>query len=320
MKFLITGGAGFIGSNIAQYLVKTGDKVRILDDFSTGKRENLSGIENKIEIIEGDIRDYDTVAKAVRGVDFVLHLAALPSVARSVKDPITSNEVNVTGTLNVLEASRLAKVKKIVSSSSSSVYGDTAKLPVSEIVEPTPLSPYAVGKLAGEYYARVYWELYKLPTVSLRYFNVFGPCQDPDGDYAAVIPRFILALVNNSRPIVFGDGEQTRDFIYVEDAVQANILAATKDEIVGTEYNVASGRQYSLNQLLENLREVQGNRIQAEYAEPRPGDIRHSFADISKLKAHGYDLKLNFRQGLEKTVEYFTKLHPSSKIVSKVNR
>lgn len=305
MKYLVTGGAGFIGSNIVNHLLEKGAKVRVLDDFSTGTHENLNSAASEIEIIEGDIRSYDTVVKAVRGVDYVLHLAALASVPRSIENPIASSEINITGTLNVLEASRLAKVKKVVFSSSSSVYGDTLELPVNETAEPSPMSPYAVGKLSGEYYARVYWELYRLPTVSLRYFNVFGPRQNPQGDYAAVIPRFILALANKERPLVFGDGEQTRDFIYVEDAVQANILSVSDDKIVGTEYNVASGRPFSLNQLLACLKEILGTNIDAEYKPPRRGDIRHSAADISKFQACGYEPKIGLRQGLEKTANFF---------------
>jgi len=319
MKYLITGGAGFIGSNIAHRLVKNGESVRILDNFSTGKHENLTGIEKRIEIIEGDIRDYDLVKQAVKGVDYVLHLAALASVPLSNKDPITSNAVNVTGTLNVFEASRLALVKKLVFSSSSAIYGDASELPINEWSPAHPVSPYAVGKLIGEYYARVYWEMYQLPTVSLRYFNVYGPNQNPEGDYAAVIPKFIISLLHNRPPVVFGDGLQSRDFIYIEDAVTANILAATNEEMVGTEYNVASGNQFTLNQLLEELCKITGVDLNTNYAAGRSGDIRHSYADISKLKTCGFMPRAGFRQGLEKTVEFFKNHYSSPKLTAKVN-
>lgn len=320
MKYLITGGAGFIGSNIAHFLIKSGERVRILDNFSTGKRENLVGIEDRIELIDGDIRDFELIKRAVRDIDFVLHLAALASVPISVENPVISNEVNVNGTLNVLEASRLAGVRKVVSSSSSAVYGETAALPIPETTEPRPLSPYAVGKLTAEYYTRLYSDLYKLPAVSLRYFNVYGPRQNPDGDYAAVIPKFILSLLSGERPKVFGDGYQSRDFVYVEDAVIANILATNNNDITGTEFNVAHGARFTLNQLLEALGSIIGTKTAAIYTAPRSGDIRHSGADITKLKAYGYQPKTEFYKGLEKTVEHFTKLYFSEIPVSKLNR
>ncbi len=304
MKYLITGGAGFIGSNIAERLIKNGESVRILDNFSTGRQENLTGIKNRIEIIEGDIRNFELVKNAVMGVDYVLHLAATASVPLSLKDPIVSNEINVSGTLNLLEAARWARVRKFVFSSSSAVYGDTTELPIGESSKCRPLSPYAVSKLVGEQYARVYWEMYKLPTVTLRYFNVYGPKQNPDGDYAAVIPKFILSLLNNQAPIVFGDGEQSRDFVYIDDAVYANILAASSDEMVGTEYNVASGSRHSLNQLLDEIRRISSACFDAEYASGRAGDIRHSYANISKLKASGFEPKVSLGQGLELTLNY----------------
>ena len=234
MKYLITGGAGFIGSNIAARLVADGHKVRILDNFSSGREENLAAIADKIEIRRGNICDFETVSEAVQKADCVFHLAALPSVPRSIKDPLASNEVNVNGTLYVLEASRRAGVKKVVCSSSSSVYGESEELPKHENLEPNPLSPYAVTKLTGEHYCRVYWELYKFPTVSLRYFNIFGPNQSPDSEYAAVIPKFITAIMNGENPVVFGDGKQSRDFTYIDNAVAANLLAAANDDIVGT--------------------------------------------------------------------------------------
>ncbi|MCH7689539.1 MAG: SDR family oxidoreductase [candidate division Zixibacteria bacterium] len=317
MKYVITGGAGFIGSNIAARLVADGHKVRILDNFSSGREENLAAIADQIEIRRGNICDFETVSEAVQKADCVFHLAALPSVPRSIKDPLASNEVNVNGTLFVLEASRRAGVKKVVCSSSSSVYGESEELPKHEKLEPNPLSPYAVTKLTGEHYCRVYWELYKFPTVSLRYFNIFGPNQDPNSEYAAVIPKFIAAIMNGENPVVFGDGEQSRDFTYIDNAVEANILAATNDDIVGTEYNVACGAQFSLNQLLDNLGDIMGKKVSPKYDPPRQGDILHSYADISKLGAHGYKPTVGFLDGLKRTVEFFSSTTAETETVSK---
>ncbi len=305
MKYLVTGGAGFIGSNLASYLVEKGEKVRILDDFSTGRHENFVDFEKKIEIIEGDIRDQATVASAVKGIDYVLHQAALPSVPRSVKDPISSNSVNVDGTLFLLEAAKNAGVKKFVMASSSSVYGESEELPKHEGMRPDPLSPYAVTKLTNEYYLKVFWELYKFPTVALRYFNIFGPKQDPKSEYAAVIPKFITDLLAGRQPVVFGDGEQSRDFTYIDNCVQANILAATNDKIVGDYYNVAIGGQFTLNQTLDFLRGIIGTDVQAKYDPPRDGDILHSYASIDKLKKFGYSPPVGFEEGLRRTVEFF---------------
>lgn len=305
MRFLITGGAGFIGSNIAANLVEKGDQVRILDNFSSGRRDNIEGLPNSVEVIEGDVRDYWTVAKAVDGMDYVLHQAALPSVPRSVKNPLTSNAVNIDGTLNVLEAAKNAGVKKLVYASSSSVYGESEELPKHEEMSPSPLSPYAVTKITCEYYCRVYWELYRFPTVSLRYFNIFGPHQDPASEYAAVVPRFITALLEGRPPTVYGDGQQSRDFTYIDNCVEANILAATNNQIVGTHFNVACGGQFTLNELLDKLRTIIGVQIKAEYDPPRQGDIRHSFATIDKLVKFGYRPAVGFEEGLRKTVEFF---------------
>lgn len=305
MRFLITGGAGFIGSNIATYLVEKGDQVRILDNFSSGRRDNIEGLPDSVEVIEGDVRDYWTVAKAVDGVDYVLHQAALPSVPRSVKNPLTTNAVNIDGTLNVLEAAKNAGVKKLVYASSSSVYGESEELPKREEMSLSPLSPYAVTKITCEYYCRVYWELYQFPTVSLRYFNIFGPHQDPASEYAAVVPRFITALLEGRSPTVYGDGQQSRDFTYIDNCVQANILAATSDQIVGTHFNVACGGQFTLNKLLDKLRTIIGVQIKAKYDPPRQGDIRHSFATIDKLANFGYRPAVGFEEGLRKTVEFF---------------
>lgn len=308
MHFLVTGGAGFIGSNLAIKLVEQGHDVRVLDNFSSGRRENLADIADKIEIVEGDIRDFWTVMGCMEGIDYVLHQAALPSVPRSVKNPLTSNAVNIDGTLNVLECAKKAGVKKLVAASSSSVYGESEELPKHEKMRPSPLSPYAITKLTNEYYLKVYWELYKFPTVALRYFNIFGPRQDPKSEYAAVIPKFITALLKDQPPTVFGDGEQSRDFTYIDNCVQANILAATNDEIVGTYFNVACGGQFTLNDLLEELRKIIGVSTKANYVDPRPGDIKHSFATIDKLMAYGYNPTVQFTDGLKKTVDYFRKL------------
>jgi UDP-glucose 4-epimerase len=308
MRYLITGGAGFIGSNLAAYLAKRGDEVRILDNLSSGRRENLEGLTGDVEVIEGDIRDYWTVAEAVQDIDYVLHQAALPSVPRSVKNPLTSNSVNIDGTLNVLEASRKAGVKKLVMASSSSVYGESEELPKHEKMLPSPLSPYAVTKVTGEYYLKVYWELYRFPTVALRYFNIFGPRQDPNSEYAAVVPKFITCFLTGRKPTVFGDGSQSRDFTYIDNCVQANILAATNDHIVGDHFNVACGGQFTLNDLLDKLREIIGVDTPANYVDPRPGDIKHSFATIDKLTAFGYRPAVGFEAGLRRTVEYFRHL------------
>lgn len=307
MRYLITGGAGFIGSNLAQKLAEQGEQVRILDNFSSGKRENVESLPDNVEVIEGDIRDYWTVVEAVKDVDYVLHQAALPSVPRSVKNPLTSNEVNINGTLNVLEAARQAGVRKFVMASSSSVYGESEELPKHEGMRPSPLSPYAITKLTAEYYLKVYWELYRFPTVALRYFNIFGPRQDPASEYAAVIPKFATALLTGGKPTVFGDGEQSRDFTYIDNCVQANLLAATNDDMVGTYYNVACGGQFTLNQLLDQLREITGAETEANYADPRPGDIKHSYAAIDKLTAHGYRVEVDFAEGLKRTVDFFRK-------------
>ncbi|UCD62908.1 MAG: SDR family oxidoreductase [Candidatus Zixiibacteriota bacterium] len=307
MKYLVTGGAGFIGSNIASTLVEKGEQVRILDDFSTGRRENVADLEGKVEMIEGDIRDMAAVEKAVSGMDYVLHQAALPSVPRSVKDPLTSNAVNVDGTLNLLEASKKAGVKKFVMASSSSVYGESEELPKHEQMPPSPLSPYAVTKLTNEYYLKVYWDLYAFPTVSLRYFNIFGPRQDPQSQYAAVVPRFITDLLAGRQPTVFGDGEQSRDFTYIDNCVRANILAATNESLVGDNFNVACGAQFTLNQMLDILREIIGTDIQAKYDPPREGDIKHSYAAIDKLVKFGYKPEVDFTEGLKRTVAFFRK-------------
>ncbi|MDZ4723548.1 MAG: SDR family oxidoreductase [candidate division Zixibacteria bacterium] len=306
MKYLITGGAGFIGSNIARKLIEDGEHVRVLDNFSSGKEENLVEIINDIELIEGDIRDYWTVSSTVKGMDYVLHQAALPSVPKSILNPLSANAVNIDGTLNVLEASRLAGVKRFVMASSSAVYGESVELPKHEGIIPSPLSPYAVAKLTNEYYCKVYNDLYKLPTVALRYFNIFGPRQDPKSEYAPVIPRFITLLHSGQKPTIYGDGEQSRDFIYIDNAVEANLLAARNPALSGQVFNVANGFQCTLNQLLERLRQILGVNLPAEYAPAREGDIRHSYASIEKLKSYGFNGSVGLDEGLQRTVAFFT--------------
>jgi len=305
MNYLITGGAGFIGSNIAHKLLETGHRVRILDNFSSGKEDNLAAVKNDIELIRGDIRDIDIVKKAVEGIDYVYHQAALASVQASIDNPLESHEINLTGTLNMLEYSRRAGVKKFIMASSAAIYGDSPVLPKHEKMPPEPLSPYAVHKLTGEYYLCLFWQLYKFPTVALRYFNVFGPRQDPKSDYAAVIPCFIDRMVKGEAPTVFGDGKQTRDFIYIDNCVAANLLAAENDDMVGEVFNVAGGDRFTLNQLLEELRAITGKDIKAVYEPARSGDIRHSYASIDKIKKLGFKPGVGFPEGLKKTVEYF---------------
>ncbi|GAB4290250.1 MAG: SDR family oxidoreductase [Marinilabiliales bacterium] len=290
MKFLVTGGAGFIGSNIVEELLKRGYAVRVLDNFATGKRENLKTFEKDIELIEGDIRSYHSVIQSIKGVDVVLHQAALPSVPRSINDPITTHEVNVTGTLNILDAAREHGVKRIVYASSSSVYGDSPELPKHEGMTPNPLSPYAVSKLAGEHYCKVFSKLYGLETVILRYFNVFGPRQDPNSQYSAVIPKFIKLMSNDQRPTIYGDGTQSRDFTYVANVVEANILAATKQVESPIVLNCATHGQVTVNELVTQLNKLLGKNIEPVYVDRRPGDIVHSYADITAIK-----IKLNFK-------------------------
>ncbi len=309
-KVLVTGGAGFIGSHLTEALLRRGHAVSVLDDFSTGKKENLKfdRAYSSLEIIEGDIRDLMVCKKATRDVAYVFHQAALPSVQRSVEDPLGSNSVNVGGTLNVLLASRDNRVKRVMYASSSSIYGDTPTLPKNEGMPPTPLSPYALQKYVGEEYCRLFYQLYGLETVSLRYFNIFGPRQDPNSIYSAVIPRFIDAFLKGHAPIVFGDGEQSRDFTYIENVVHANLLAMSAERLHGEAINIACGERTSLNQLLNVLKEVIGTRLSAIYEEPRKGDVKHSLADIGKGKEIlNYKPTVALKEGLEKTVEFFRK-------------
>ena len=304
--YLITGGAGFIGSNLAAELLARGERVRVLDNFSTGQRANLAPLMDQLEIVEGDVRSYHLVREAVEGVDFVLHQAALPSVPRSVRDPITTNEVNVVGTLNLLQAAREAGVQRLVYASSSSIYGTSPELPKRESMPPNPLSPYAISKLAGEQYCRVFWQLYGFETVCLRYFNVFGPRQDPTSQYSAVIPKFITALFDGRELTIHGDGRQSRDFTYIANVVQANLLACTAPEAPGGVFNVACGQRYTLLELVASLSEITGRTAQVSHTPPRPGDVPHSLADISLARTTlGYDPTVDLRAGLERTVAWF---------------
>lgn len=308
--YLITGVAGFIGSSLARELLRRGDKVRGVDNFSTGKNENLNDILGEIDFGEADILDMDAMNLACSGVDYVLHQAAIPSVPKSVLDPIGSNRANVDGTVNVLVAARDAKVKRVVYAASSSAYGDTPTLPKCEAMPPDPISPYAVAKLASERYMISFYRCYGLETVCLRYFNIFGPRQDPSSPYSGVLAKFITQMLNGEQPTIFGDGEQSRDFTYVDNAVEANLLAckASAEEVAGKVFNIATGRRVTLNQtfkLLQGLTSYPGSAI---HGPERGGDIKHSLADISLAEKHlGYKPKINFEDGLRQTVEWYRK-------------
>ncbi len=314
-SFLVTGGAGFIGSHIVEYLLKHGaGKVRVLDNLSTGFQKNLDLFKSyeNFEFIEGDIRDYATCQKACEGIDYVSHQAALGSVPRSVKDPVTSNEVNVSGFVNVITAAKNSGVKTFVYASSSSIYGDEPNLPKVEERVGNPLSPYAVTKKTNELYANVFHDLYDMNVVGLRYFNVFGPRQDPDGPYAAVIPLFVSGIINQTPVYINGDGEQTRDFTFVDNAVQANIRGMLTDNgaAFGEAYNVAVGENFSVNFLYNAIREMLGLQHEATYRDPREGDIRNSLADISKAKnLLGYAPTQRFIEGLKQTVTFFKEMY-----------
>ena len=305
-RYLVTGGAGFIGSHLVRELVSRGEAVRVLDDFKTGKPENLAPISEGLELLEGGVDDPVAVDRAMQGVDFVLHQAALGSVPRSVEDPLTSHSVNLTGTLVLLESARRAKVRRFIYASSSSVYGDTPQLPKVETMPTAPLSPYAVTKLAGEFYCGVFHRIYGLETVSLRYFNVFGPRQSPDSQYAAVIPRFMSALASSESPVIYGDGRQSRDFTYIDNVVQANLLSCTAPSAAaGQAYNIACGESFTLLDLLREMGEICGRNVQPRFEAARLGDVRDSLAGIGKAKEFlGYQPAVSFQEGLRRTLHF----------------
>jgi len=310
---LVTGGAGFIGGHLVERLVCDDWRVRVLDDFSTGREEHLAAVAERIELIRGDVRDASTVERAVDGVEVVFHQAALPSVPLSIAEPLRTHSVNLEGTLRVLEASRRAGVRRVVYAASCAVYGDGPELPKREALAAAPLSPYALQKYASELYCRLYADLHGLETVALRYFNVYGPRQDPAGDYAAVIPKFIEACLAGAAPRIFGDGEQTRDFVMVDDVVGANLLAADAEHASGSVCNVASGSATCLNALLDLVREHTGARVEARYDPPREGDVRHSVASLDRARAIlGYAPRVALGEGLRRTVESFAAVAPST--------
>jgi nucleoside-diphosphate-sugar epimerase len=304
--YLVTGGAGFIGSHIAEALVKRGERVRVLDNLMTGKRENLAHLAGKFEFIEADIRDAAATRQAMEGVNIVYHEAAIPSVPRSVAEPQLNHDANVNGTFNVLMAARDARVKRVIFAASSSAYGDTEVLPKVETMLPNPLSPYAAAKIVGELYCQTFTRVYGLETVALRYFNVFGPRQDPTSPYSGVISKFVTALLNNEAPTIFGDGEQSRDFTYVANVVDANLRAAEAPEAAGQVMNLGIGERITLNQLFDELQKIIGTNLKPEYKETRAGDVRHSLADIARAeKLLGYRPLVGLAEGLKHTVDWY---------------
>jgi nucleoside-diphosphate-sugar epimerase len=306
MRYLVTGGAGFIGSNTVDELVRRGHGVVVLDDLSAGKEENLAEIRSKITLIKGSITDIEVVRKAMHEADFVIHLAARTSVPRSVKDPIETNRINIDGTLNVLIAAKELKVKRIVFAASSSAYGETPTLPKVESMQPEPISPYGVTKYVGELYGQAFGRCYGLENVSLRYFNIFGPRQDPSSPYSGVLAKFCAAFLEDTQPVVFGDGQQTRDFTFVENAVQANLLACEAPNVSGKVFNIGTGGRVSLNDVLRVLAKISGKTLDTKYDPPRDGDIRDSQADISQAKEFlGYDPQVSFEEGMSRTLEWY---------------
>lgn len=302
-RVIVTGGAGFIGSHLADELVRQGHRVIIIDNLSTGRMENIEALlsNGDVEFVHSSITDFKLLKKLFQDVDCIFHQAALPSVPRSIEDPLASHEANVTGTMNVLLAARDSGVKRVIFASSSSVYGDTPTLPKREEMTPNPHSPYAVTKLAAEHYCRVFSQVYGLVITCLRYFNVYGPRQNPESQYAAVVPGFIKNVFEGSPPVIFGDGEQTRDFTFVKDVVAANILAAQAN--IGGVFNIGSGQNTTVNELANLIIDIIGSNIKPIYQDPRPGDVRHSLADISKAKTFGYEPKYSLRQGLLETIK-----------------
>jgi UDP-glucose 4-epimerase len=303
--YLVTGGAGFIGSHLARRLVADGAAVRVVDNLSTGNLARLEDVNSSIEFIEGDLADEGFGDQILQGIDYVFHQAAVPSVQRSVLDPLTTNRANVTATLNLLESCRRARVRRFMYAASSSAYGDTEVLPKRETMAPNPLSPYALQKWVGEHYCKLYYDLYGLETVSLRYFNVFGPSQDPDSQYSAVIPKFIRAMLANEPVTVYGDGEQSRDFTYVDNVVEANLLAMRANGAVGKVFNIGCGEQITLNRLIRVLEKILSTRAIVNYTDPKVGDVRHSVADVGLARrVLGYQHNISFEMGLRKTVEW----------------
>ncbi len=308
MKYLVTGGAGFIGSNIVSELLKQGQQVVVLDNFATGKRENILPLmkDKNLTMIEGDLRSFHIVRSAVKGVDYILHQGALPSVPRSINDPITSNDVNILGMLNILEAAKEFGVKRVVVASSSSIYGNSESLPKVETMPINPMSPYALTKYAQERYCQIFSQIYGLETVALRYFNVFGPRQDPTSQYSAVIPKFIRLIMADKEPVIYGDGSQSRDFTFVENNVWANIQACTAPKAAGEVINIACGERYTLIELVQMINEILGKNIEPKFETDRAGDVKHSLAGIEKAKELlSYEVRVDFREGLRRTVDFF---------------
>jgi UDP-glucose 4-epimerase len=303
---LVTGGAGFIGSSLVRALLAQGKRVRVIDNFSSGRRENLADVISRVELIEADILNEDALARALPGVEVVFHEAAIPSVPKSMAEPVENHEANATGTLKLLDCARKVGVRRVVYAASSAAYGDNPVLPKIESMPPEPISPYGASKLAGESYCQVYARAYGLETVCLRYFNVFGPHQDPASEYAAVIPKFITSALAGRQPIIFGDGEQSRDFCFIDNTVEANLRAATAEGVSGMTFNVACGQVTTLNQVVSLIGEILGKPLEARHERERAGDIKHSLADISLARARlGYTAAVSFAEGLRRTVEWY---------------
>lgn len=314
--YLITGIAGFIGSSLARAVLAQGDQVRGIDNFSTGRRENLAEISSNIDFREADLLDLDALHDACKGADYVFHEAAIPSVPKSIVDPLGSNRANVDGTVNLLIAARDAKVKRVVYAASSSAYGDTPTLPKHEGMAPNPISPYAVAKLAGEYYMKSFYRCYGLETVCLRYFNIFGPRQDPSSPYSGVLAKFISQMLNCQQPTIFGDGAQSRDFTFIDNVASANLLAAKApaEKAAGQMFNVATGQRFDLNQTFQLLKKIIGYQGEVKYSPERSGDVKHSLAELSRTEEHlGYKPLVNFEEGLRRTVDWYRGQQKSSK-------
>ncbi len=308
-NYLVTGGAGFIGSHLAARLVELGHDVRVLDDLSTGQRSNIAAIEDAIDFVEGDLRDGQTCDRACEGIDVVFHQGAIPSVPLSVEKPLASHEANVNGTFNILSAAHRQRCRRLVYAASSSAYGDIDVSPKHEGLNPEPLSPYAVQKLTGELYARAFYECFGLQTLSMRYFNVFGPRQDPKSQYAAAIPAFVTTILANRPPTIYGDGQQTRDFSYIENILHANLLAAEVDQTCGQVINIACGQAVSVNLVIRRVNELLGKKIEPDYAPPRKGDVKHSLADVRLAKELiGYEPQVDFEEGLRLAIDYYASI------------